>query len=99
MIRAGLVISRHYRLLLDLVLIFGFAAVTLLYLIMMDGFDRFYDWSRQHEDWELDELVLTAAILSFALAVFAIRQIISDESWRFASPPKSRPLCLLCRIH
>ncbi|MEO6463574.1 MAG: hypothetical protein ABIP29_10915, partial [Candidatus Eisenbacteria bacterium] len=35
-------------------------------LVRMEVFERFADWSRTHEAWQLDEVLMAAALLAFA---------------------------------
>ena len=58
---------------LDLVL-FGFICVCISFvMVYYDVFDRWYVFSRQHEEWELDELFIVAIALLAAGSFMAIR--------------------------
>lgn len=48
-----------------IVLIFGIALATLL--ITIDGFESLHEFTRAHEDWELDELILMAISAIFTI--------------------------------
>jgi diguanylate cyclase (GGDEF)-like protein len=63
------------RLLLDIIIIFGVAVVIRLVTFPLDLFEQLAEFSRDHEEWELDELLVTAAILSIALIAFGIRRV------------------------
>jgi len=39
-----------------------------------EAFEAFYLWSRAHEEWQVDELVVAVAILTVAFTVFAYRR-------------------------
>ncbi|MEO6461674.1 MAG: hypothetical protein ABIP29_01215, partial [Candidatus Eisenbacteria bacterium] len=43
-------------------------------LVRMEVFERFADWSRTHEAWQLDEVLMAAALLAFAVAFYALRR-------------------------
>jgi diguanylate cyclase (GGDEF)-like protein len=43
-------------------------------LLWIDAFDRFYDYSRAHEDWELDEIAALIFALGVAAGFFALRR-------------------------
>ena len=63
------------RVLFDLVVIFGLAIVIRVATFRMELFERFYDFSRQHEAFQLDELLVTVAIASMAFVVFGLRRM------------------------
>jgi diguanylate cyclase (GGDEF)-like protein len=63
------------RLCVDAVVIFGGALVLRLATYPLDLFERFHNFSRAHEAWELDEAAVTLTLLSAALIVFGIRRI------------------------
>lgn len=39
-----------------------------------DALEHLVDWSRQHENYEIDEIISTAIILVFMLLIFSIRR-------------------------
>lgn len=56
------------------VLIFAATIGAQAFLFHIDAFDLLHHWSREHEDWEVDEIFTTLSVLSFALiAVLIVR--------------------------
>ncbi len=52
--------------------------VTFLFTAMMvsiDFFDKFYAFSRSHEDWELDEILLSVPFLTLCLLIYSFRRV------------------------
>ena len=58
----------------DLVLILLGVAVILTLAIIFDLSESFIEWSREHEFWEMDEIVLLFAIMCIALGVYSWRR-------------------------
>lgn len=59
----------------DAVLILG-AALTLHFVLLpFDAMERFFDFSKHHESWELDELLSLAVSLALGGFVFGLRRI------------------------
>jgi signal transduction histidine kinase len=58
--------------------------VALLWVLLhnYDVFEEFYEFSRSHEDWDLDEIVLAIIILPIPLLWFAVRR--ASDSTRAA---------------
>ncbi|MBN2713609.1 MAG: HAMP domain-containing histidine kinase [Planctomycetes bacterium] len=52
--------------------LFSFLCYILAY--KLDAFDRIYEYTRSHEDWELDEIIATFIVVNFAFAVFSYRR-------------------------
>lgn len=54
-------------------------------LVSIDAFDLFYDFSRDHEDWDLDEIVvglfaaLVTSSLTFAYSTWRYNRILKEE--------------------
>jgi len=63
------------RALLDFLIIFGLAVVARIATYDMQLFERFYEYSRAHEDWQIDELAVTIAFASLAFIVFGLRRM------------------------
>jgi diguanylate cyclase (GGDEF)-like protein len=63
------------RLLFDIVIIFGIAILLRILTFDLELFERLHDFTRAHEEWEFDELVVTIAIASLASIAFGIRRI------------------------
>jgi diguanylate cyclase (GGDEF)-like protein len=63
------------RIFIDLLAIFGLAAVLRIVTYNMQLFERFNDYSRSHEDWQLDEFVVTIAIAGLAFVLFGLRRL------------------------
>ena len=60
--------------LVELLAFGGVFAVLLSVLLAIDAFDAFYEYSRAHEDWELDEIVVTLCCLGITGFVFVARR-------------------------
>lgn len=58
----------------DLWIVGTYAALCFVGLVAFDGFERFALWSRAHEAWQLDELLMLCAVLTAATAVFTLRR-------------------------
>ncbi len=60
---------------LDLVIISVLTGLTFYIVLILDVAEAFYQFSRQHETWELDEIMLALAIvLPTYISIFAIRR-------------------------
>ncbi len=57
----------------DLILL-AVIAVLVNVLVSVFVFETFAEWSRQHEEWQVDEIVSLASILSVAIGVFSWRR-------------------------
>ena len=51
-------------------------AGVFLYVVLVrsDAFERFADWSRAHETWQLDDMLVALALLAVASAIYALRR-------------------------
>lgn len=58
----------------DLVVLGVTASLIFAGLTAVDGFERFAAWSRAHETWQLDEVLMLAAVLMLATTAFAVRR-------------------------
>lgn len=65
---------KKYKLWIELLLIVLIMISGTLILAELDAFEMFYDFSRDHEDWELDELVLSIPIFAFCMSWFSYRR-------------------------
>lgn len=65
--------SRSY---IDLLLVAAMVAPLYVYLLQIDAFDTVFDWSRSHEDWEVDELFALAFCLGLMAIVFSWRRLV-----------------------
>jgi len=65
--------SRTY---IDLLLVAAMVAPLYVYLLQIDAFDAVFDWSRSHEDWEVDELFALAFCLGLIAIGFSWRRLI-----------------------
>lgn len=63
------------RVVIDFLVILGFAIAVRAVTFNMDLFERLYDYSRQHEDAQIDELAVTLTIAGLAFIAFGIRRI------------------------
>lgn len=64
----------HRAAMRDLIVAFVLFGVTVAAFIWFDFFERFFEYSRRHEDWELDEFVSAVPALALVTAWFAIRR-------------------------
>ncbi|MEJ8571712.1 putative bifunctional diguanylate cyclase/phosphodiesterase [Microbaculum marinum] len=83
------------RLFRDLAVIGVFAVFVTALGIWLDAFDRFYEYSRAHEDYELDELLTFGFVATAALVVFSWRRVAdlrSEISARKAAESRARHL-------
>jgi diguanylate cyclase (GGDEF)-like protein len=63
------------------------AAVTVpLYLILfyVNAFDLFHEWSRAHESWQLDEIIVLAFFLGLAAMAFSWRRLLDLKREKIA---------------
>lgn len=63
------------RLAVDFVVIFGFAILLRIFTYNLQLFEWFYEFSREHEEFQLDEILVSYTILSLAFIVFGLRRI------------------------
>jgi uncharacterized membrane protein YhaH (DUF805 family) len=51
-------------------------AGVLLYVVLVrtEAFEHFTAWSRTHEAWQLDEVLIALALLAVACAIYALRR-------------------------
>jgi diguanylate cyclase (GGDEF)-like protein len=63
------------RVVVDLVVIVAFAVVVRAATFNMNLFERLYDFSRQHEGAQVDELMVTLTIASLAFVAFGVRRV------------------------
>ncbi|HYW05891.1 MAG TPA: PAS domain S-box protein, partial [Longimicrobium sp.] len=63
---------RHAR--RDLILLLLGTAAFVTVASAMEWFEGFSEWSRVHEHWQVDELVLCAAAFSSVVGIFAVRR-------------------------
>ena len=55
--------SRKKRPLFALIIIAGITLLIVTLARLFEAFEKFTEWSRQHENWQVDELVVVAAVL------------------------------------
>ena len=67
-------VRENRRPLYELIVTLFFIGVAIPLVIMTDASEAFYAWSRAHESWQLDDIVVSLAIISFFLAIFATRR-------------------------
>ena len=58
----------------DSVTIFTVAILVFALAVVFDAFETFVEWSRMHEEWEIDEIAVALMISAFALGVFSLRR-------------------------
>ena len=54
----------------DLAVIAALTIPLYFFLFHVNAFDLFHEWSRDHEGWQLDELIVLAFFLGLAAMVF-----------------------------
>lgn len=62
--------EKNKRALVDLVAILAVALALLVVANILDLFESFVEFSRQHESWNLDELVAVPVIFSLGFVVY-----------------------------
>jgi len=62
------------KLSIDIILLVLAIITTIILLISFDIAETFYHFSREHEEYDLDEIVLALAISSFYLVLFLLRR-------------------------
>ncbi|MGP1257102.1 MAG: PAS domain S-box protein [Kiloniellales bacterium] len=67
-------LSGHDAWIRDLVVAILFAVLLVATLVSLDAFEAIYEFSRQHEDWDLDEVIMAIAVLGFVSSWFAWRR-------------------------
>jgi diguanylate cyclase (GGDEF)-like protein len=67
-------VRENRRPLLDLIVILFMLGITIPIVIVTDAAEVLYTFSRAHEAWQLDEIVLSLVLISFLLAIFATRR-------------------------
>lgn len=58
----------------DLLALVLVSLLLFVVLVRLEVFERFHAWSRAHETWQLDEILVAAALLAFAVALYALRR-------------------------
>lgn len=59
---------------IELFVAFALGAAVYLFAARYDYLERIVEISRQHENWELDELIIVAIFFMVALALFSMRR-------------------------
>ena len=68
--------KEHLAPFLDVIVLMLLGGLAWLAAVYWDLFDRFYVYSRSHESWELDEIVLALVIVGTMGFVYALRRLI-----------------------
>lgn len=98
--------SRRRRAIGDVWVIAALASAAFAVLAAADGFERFAAWSRAHEAWQLDELLMLTGVLTVSAAVFAARRwrdLVAEIRLREASDATVKrlegilPICSFCK--
>src|SRR5688500_14351583 len=58
----------------DLLALLLAAVLLFVVLVRTEAFEHFADWSRAHETWQLDEMLVALALLALACAIYALRR-------------------------
>jgi hypothetical protein len=58
----------------DVALLVAGSAILFIALVRLDAFERFADWSRAHESWQVDKVLMAAAVFAIACGLFALRR-------------------------
>jgi diguanylate cyclase (GGDEF)-like protein len=69
----------YRRALIDFVVIGAIVGGTFLLIVDFELFERFYHFSRAHEDWELDELIVAVTLCIFGIYVFGFRRLLDQR--------------------
>lgn len=65
----------HRHAINDAIILGIMAAITFFIAVYLDAAEAFYEFSREHEHWQLDEIVFSLLlVMSFYTAIFAIRR-------------------------
>jgi len=59
----------------DLIVILALAAPVFALLLWIDAFDLFFEYSRGHEDYQIDEFVSLLFFVGIAGIIFSVRRI------------------------
>lgn len=63
-----------YVIIIDTIILAIFIVVTAIILVYIEAAELIHEFSRVHENWELDEIILTIAISSFYLFIYILRR-------------------------
>ena len=58
----------------DLIIITMISVLIFFLASLIDAFELFFEFSRAHDNWELDEIVMVLIIIAFSLAIFSWRR-------------------------
>jgi len=64
---------------LDVCILAGIAVVVYLAAVRYDILERIVEFSHQHEDWEMDEILTLFLYLAVALGIFSLRRWIEVQ--------------------
>jgi hypothetical protein len=90
----------------DLIVLLLVAIALFVLLVRLQAFERFYAWSRTHETWQLDEVLVAIAVLALASAFYALRRwrdLRAEIARREAAVSAARrlegllPICAACK--
>ena len=59
---------------IEIFLILGWCVIGFIHAGKYDLLESFYEFSRQHENWEVDEWVAVIHVLALAFGIFAFRR-------------------------
>jgi hypothetical protein len=59
---------------LELLCIISAAVIGVILAYYIDVFEIFYQWSRGHEEWQIDEIFTAFVVLTIGLAIFSFRR-------------------------
>ena len=71
----------------DLALCVAAFAAMLTLLISVDAVDLLFETTRHHEDWDLDEILVSLPALTFVMAWYSIRGRAARAPLRSERPP------------
>jgi diguanylate cyclase (GGDEF)-like protein len=60
----------------DGLLIAAISAPAYAALLWINAFDELYEFTRSHEDWQLDELIVLALVVGIASGLFGLRRVL-----------------------
>jgi hypothetical protein len=59
---------------LDLLALLGASVLVFVVLVRTDAFEHFIAWSRAHETWQLDEVLVALGLLGVSFTIYALRR-------------------------
>lgn len=67
--------NKNKRILIDLLIVAAGTVTGTIIMVLFDFYEKFHEFSRLHEEWELDDISVGVFLLAIGLGWFAIRRI------------------------